>query len=332
MITFKHDFQQRWTRVRVEGISHYAITRGLFGTGLPCFTAWLIHAFFVEKVLEHYNLYYFFGGFLAALAGSLIFGYYWGRKLWDKNERRFLSDTLGKLQKVNAPPAASHSDDFTAASAIDPPTDHRRSWTGIYTLFGGLILVSGITAATFLTATSQGLKSADSVPTPLLVVAPTSTTEPTSTPHHDEFTAAIHRADDWAFSQKLESDFNDLKQSGAAIPKPTPTVPIATTTVIQSAPTKLQIQYVTWAQTATGRWAIVFVGGRNPNGTLWRLREREAIDGHLSGKYAFSVDTKKGPAKVYPTAEYEDGSVALHVRGDTDEYFFLMQLPDFPNR
>ena len=70
------------------------------------------------------------------------------------------------------------------------------------------------------------------------------------------------------------------------------------------------------------------VGGKNPDGTRWRISEDRAIQGIEEGKWAFY--TSVGGTSVWVEIATRNGRKYLKTQADTTTKDNLLSLPDCP--
>jgi len=75
---------------------------------------------------------------------------------------------------------------------------------------------------------------------------------------------------------------------------------------------------------------ITNVGGVNPDGTRWKLSEREAIEGILAGKWQFYVERPRGHRVEVTIAKSAYGNQYLKTVADGEQPDNLLALPECP--
>ena len=73
---------------------------------------------------------------------------------------------------------------------------------------------------------------------------------------------------------------------------------------------------------------IETIGGRNPDGSVWRMSEQQAIDEIAAGRLDFFVHTAGKVVEVVPIPK--KGSTYLRTEGDDSKCDNLLSLSDFP--
>lgn len=71
---------------------------------------------------------------------------------------------------------------------------------------------------------------------------------------------------------------------------------------------------------------IEFIGGSNPNGTLWRISQKRAIEGIESGKWQFYIN--KSGLKLEVIISSHDGIKYIKTISDGIEPNNLLSLPE----
>ncbi len=74
---------------------------------------------------------------------------------------------------------------------------------------------------------------------------------------------------------------------------------------------------------------ITHIGGRDGNGTRWKITQKEAIDGIETGKWAFYVSRDRKPVNVI-VATSRFGHKYLKTEADGEEPNNLLSLPECP--
>jgi hypothetical protein len=93
--------------------------------------------------------------------------------------------------------------------------------------------------------------------------------------------------------------------------------------------TEHQISYVNKVPRADIHNAIRFVGGKNPDGTFWRLNLNTAVQKVLDATYRFYVFRDGNFARV-SVARSASGHLYLKTEADSSYVNNLLSLPEFP--
>jgi hypothetical protein len=75
---------------------------------------------------------------------------------------------------------------------------------------------------------------------------------------------------------------------------------------------------------------IAFFGGRNADGTRWRLGQADAVAGVKSGKYSFYVERPAGHPVDVVVARSQFGHEYLKTVADGEHPNNLLALPECP--
>lgn len=75
---------------------------------------------------------------------------------------------------------------------------------------------------------------------------------------------------------------------------------------------------------------ITHIGGINPNGTLWRMTQQEAIREIEAGKWRYYVERPRGDRVWVVVAESRYGNKYIKTEADGDEPNNLLTLPECP--
>ena len=92
---------------------------------------------------------------------------------------------------------------------------------------------------------------------------------------------------------------------------------------------RVRIECINKSQRTSPHERISHVGGRNPNGTAWKLPEADAIAGIESGRWAFYVERPAGHAVNVIVAE-RLGRKYLKTAADGEQPDNLLALPECP--
>jgi hypothetical protein len=74
--------------------------------------------------------------------------------------------------------------------------------------------------------------------------------------------------------------------------------------------------------------AITHVGGVNPDGTKWKLTQKDAISSIKAGKYSFYVENQTGDKVNVIVAISQYGNEYLKTEADGDKPNNLLSLPE----
>lgn len=92
-------------------------------------------------------------------------------------------------------------------------------------------------------------------------------------------------------------------------------------------PTAYQVFWVNKSISNVPHQKVAFLGGINPDGTLWKITQEEAIAGMASGEWSFYVMKDDHSVKVI-IAEAPDGSKYLKTITDGVIPGNLLSLPE----
>ena len=80
---------QKWAITRKCGSHYYAMTRGVCGVGIPILAILLLLKFYFGSELQTDSIAKIKGELIVLIPGTLYFGYYLGKRLWDGKEDAF---------------------------------------------------------------------------------------------------------------------------------------------------------------------------------------------------------------------------------------------------
>jgi len=90
----------------------------------------------------------------------------------------------------------------------------------------------------------------------------------------------------------------------------------------------VQVQCINKTDRYSPHERIQAIGGRNPDGTRWKLREDEAIISIKQGRYSFYVERPAGHRILVVVARSAAGREYLKTQADGEQPDNLLSLPE----